>query len=68
MNEDEMKITLPPVYWNQYRLQKVINKEIDTLVDNKIIDKKSIYESLISFKRAGANAIITYFADQIKLS
>ena len=38
MNEDEMKITLPPVYWNQYRLQKVINKEIDTLVDNKIID------------------------------
>ena len=39
MNEDEMKITLPPVYWNQYRLQKVINKEIDTLVENKIIDK-----------------------------
>ena len=37
-------------------------------INNKIIDKKSIYESLISFKRAGANAIITYFADQIKLS
>ena len=37
-------------------------------IKNKIIDKKSIYESLISFKRAGANAIITYFADQIKLS
>ena len=39
MNEDEMKITLPPVYWNQYRLQKVINKKIDTLVENKIIDR-----------------------------
>ena len=37
-------------------------------IKNKIIDNKSIYESLISFKRAGANAIITYFADQIKLS
>ena len=37
-------------------------------IKNKIIDKKSIHESLISFKRAGANAIITYFADQIKLS
>ena len=37
-------------------------------IKNKIIDKKSIYESLISFKRAGANAIITYFADQINLS
>ena len=36
-------------------------------IDNKIIDKKSIIESLISFKRAGANAIITYFADSINL-
>ena len=30
-----------------------------------IINKNSILESLISFKRAGANAIVTYFADQI---
>ena len=29
------------------------------------IGKDSIYESLISFKRAGASAIVTYFADQI---
>ncbi len=29
------------------------------------IGKEAIYESLISFKRAGANAIVTYFADQI---
>ena len=30
-----------------------------------ILDKKAIYESLVSFKRAGANAIVTYFADEI---
>ena len=34
-------------------------------IQKKIIDEKSIFESLISFKRAGANAIITYFADKI---
>jgi porphobilinogen synthase len=33
----------------------------------KIIDEKSIIESLMSFKRAGANAIITYFANTINL-
>ena len=32
---------------------------------NKILDENAIYESLISFKRAGASAIVTYFADQI---
>ena len=32
---------------------------------NKILDEKAIYESLMSFKRAGASAIVTYFADQI---
>ena len=34
-------------------------------IKNKIINEEAIYESLISFKRAGANAIITYFADEI---
>jgi len=34
-------------------------------INNKILDEDAIYESLISFKRAGANAIVTYFADQI---
>tara|TARA_B100001250_G_scaffold382261_1_gene375254 strand:+ start:792 stop:1787 length:996 start_codon:yes stop_codon:yes gene_type:complete len=34
-------------------------------INKKIIDQKSILESLMSFKRAGANAIITYFADSI---
>ena len=37
-------------------------------INNKIIEKKSIYESLMSFKRAGANAIVTYFADTIDLN
>jgi porphobilinogen synthase len=30
-----------------------------------LIDKKSVLESLISFKRAGANAIVSYYADRI---
>ena len=30
-----------------------------------IIDNKAIIESLVSFKRSGANAIVTYFADKI---
>ncbi len=34
-------------------------------IKNKILNEDAIYESLISFKRAGANAIVTYFADQI---
>ena len=36
-------------------------------INKKLIDKASIKESLISFKRAGANGIVTYFADQIDL-
>ena len=34
-------------------------------INNKIIDKTSIIESLMSFKRAGANAIVSYYADRI---
>ena len=34
-------------------------------INNKILNENAIYESLISFKRAGANAIVTYFADRI---
>jgi porphobilinogen synthase len=34
-------------------------------IDDKIINEDAIVESLISFKRAGANAIVTYFADEI---
>ena len=34
-------------------------------IKRNIINEKAIIESLISFKRAGANAIVTYFADRI---
>tara|TARA_B100000029_G_C17558336_1_gene952424 strand:- start:488 stop:1477 length:990 start_codon:yes stop_codon:yes gene_type:complete len=34
-------------------------------IRDKILAKDAIYESLMSFKRAGANAIVTYFADEI---
>jgi len=34
-------------------------------IEKKIIDKKVILESLIAFKRAGANAIISYYADKL---
>ena len=34
-------------------------------IDNKILSEDAIHESLISFKRAGANAIVTYFAEQV---
>ena len=34
-------------------------------INEKILNEDVIYESLISFKRAGASAIITYFAEQI---
>ena len=34
-------------------------------INNKILNEDAIYESLISFKRAGANAMVTYFADRI---
>ena len=34
-------------------------------VNKGLVDKNVIIESLISFKRAGANAIVSYYADQI---
>ena len=38
---------------------------LKTGIKKGLINKNAILESLIAFKRAGANAIITYFADQI---
>ena len=38
---------------------------IKNAVENKILKKDVIIESLASFKRSGASAIITYFADEI---
>ena len=34
-------------------------------INNNILKKEAIIESLISFKRAGASAIVTYFAEEI---
>ena len=34
-------------------------------IENGLIDKNIILESLISFKRAGANAIVSYYADRL---
>ena len=34
-------------------------------IQNGVLKEESIIESLVSFKRAGASAIVTYFADQI---
>ena len=35
---------------------------IANAIKNKNLDQNAIYESLISLKRAGSNAIVTYFA------
>ena len=38
---------------------------ISSAVNNRILNKEAIYETLLSFKRAGANAIISYYADYL---
>ena len=38
---------------------------ISSAVNNRILNKEAIYESLLSFKRAGANAIISYYPDYL---
>jgi len=38
---------------------------ISNAIKKGLISKNAILESLISFKRAGANAIVTYYADKI---
>ena len=35
---------------------------IKNAIEKRLIDKESIIESLIGFKRAGSSAIVTYFA------
>ena len=39
---------------------------IENGIKNKIISKEAILENLISLKRAGATAIVSYYADRIK--
>ena len=38
---------------------------IQNAINNNLLNEEAIVESLISFKRAGASAIVTYFADKI---
>ena len=38
---------------------------IKNAINNKILSEEAIIESLVSLKRAGASAIVTYFADEI---
>ena len=38
---------------------------IKNAIKNRSIDEKSIVECLIAFKRAGASAIVSYFALEI---
>ena len=38
---------------------------IETAIAKKLISKDAINESLVAFKRAGANAIVSYYADRI---
>ena len=38
---------------------------ISNAIQKKLIDESAIFESLIAFKRSGANAIVSYYADRI---
>ena len=38
---------------------------LSSAVEKKIINKDAIFENLMSFKRAGANAIVSYYADRL---
>ena len=38
---------------------------IQNAINKKIVNQDVIYESLMSFKRAGANGIVSYYADRI---
>ena len=38
---------------------------LSNAINKKMINDDAIYESLVSFKRAGANAIVSYYADRL---
>jgi len=38
---------------------------ISNAKQKKIVNKDAVVESLMAFKRAGANAIVSYYADRI---
>jgi len=39
---------------------------ISNAIQKKLINEDAIFESLVAFKRAGANAIVSYYADRIE--
>ena len=57
--KDNFKI---PVFTNQVSGEYSL---IKNGIINKILNEEAIIESLMSFKRAGASAIVTYFAEEI---
>ena len=57
--KDEFKI---PVFAYQVSGEYTM---LSNAIKKKIINKDAIYESLMSFKRAGANAIVSYYADRL---
>ena len=38
---------------------------MENAINKQLINKDAVYESLVAFKRAGANAIVSYYADRI---
>ena len=38
---------------------------LSNAVKKKLVNKNVIFESLVAFKRAGANAIVSYYADRL---
>ena len=38
---------------------------IETAIAKKLINRDAVYESLVAFKRSGANAIVSYYADKL---
>ena len=38
---------------------------LENAIEKKSIDKDIVLESLLAFKRAGANAIVSYYADRL---
>jgi len=38
---------------------------IENAINKNLVNKDTVYESLVAFKRAGANAIVSYYADRI---
>ena len=54
--------------WRDFQeITKPLNvTEITKLVAKKKRREDAIFESLVAFKRAGANAIVSYYADKIE--